>query len=78
MNISSIKQIVFQSKIFGIWSLFVLFHLVYHQIVDTKMNTAAIYSECQNDECHCGARVNAMYVGKWIFQRQISSLVKSI
>jgi hypothetical protein len=44
MNISSIKQIVYQPKIFGIWSLFVLFHLVWHWRVDTEMNTAITYS----------------------------------
>jgi hypothetical protein len=40
MNISSNKQIVYQSKIFGIRSLFVLFHLIQHRKVDTEMNTA--------------------------------------
>ncbi len=43
-NISSIKQIVFHPKIFGIRSLFILFHLVSHQIVDTEMNTAASWT----------------------------------
>ncbi len=44
-NISGIKWIVYQPKIFGIWSLFVLFRLVWHRIVGTKMNTAITYSE---------------------------------
>ncbi len=34
-NISSIKQIVYQPKIFGIWSLFIPFCLISHWIVDT-------------------------------------------
>jgi hypothetical protein len=40
MNISGIKRILYQPKI---WSLFILFHLVYHQIVHTQMNTAITY-----------------------------------
>ena len=44
-NISGIKQIVYQPKIFGIWSLFVLFCLVWHRIVDTETNTAIAYME---------------------------------
>ncbi len=40
MNISGIKWIVFQPKIFSIRSLFVLFHLVYLQIVRVCPNIA--------------------------------------
>ncbi len=40
-NISGIKSIVYQPKIIGIQSLFLLFHLFKHQIVDTETNTAA-------------------------------------
>jgi hypothetical protein len=38
-----IKRIVYQPKIFGIRSLFVSFHLVWHRIVDTEKNTAITY-----------------------------------
>ncbi len=51
MNIPGNKQIVYQPKIFGIRSLFVLFHLVWHRIVDTKMNTAITYkSEVKREQ----------------------------
>jgi hypothetical protein len=43
MNISGIKQIVYQPKIFSIWSLFILFHLIKHPIVHIKTNTAITY-----------------------------------
>ncbi len=36
MNISGIKQIVYQPMVFGIQSLFILFHLVQHRIVHTE------------------------------------------
>jgi hypothetical protein len=42
-NISGIKRVVYQPKIFGIWSLFISFCLVKHQIVDTETNTANAY-----------------------------------
>jgi len=42
-NISSIKQIDCQRKIFGIRSLFIPLCLISHQTVGTKMNTAATY-----------------------------------
>jgi hypothetical protein len=44
MNISGNKQIVYQPKIFSIRSLFVSFRLVWHRIVDTKMNTTITYN----------------------------------
>jgi len=40
MNISGIKQIVYQPKKIGIQSLFVLICLVQHWIVHTETNTA--------------------------------------
>jgi hypothetical protein len=44
MNISGIKGIVYQAKIFGIWSLFIMIRFIPHQIVHTEMNTAVTYS----------------------------------
>jgi len=52
MNISGIKWIVYQPKIFGIWSLFILFHLVKHWIVDTEMNTAYAYFQVNLNKTH--------------------------
>jgi hypothetical protein len=43
-NISGIKQIVYQPKIFGIRSLFISFYLIQHQIVGTETNTASVKS----------------------------------
>jgi hypothetical protein len=51
MNISGIKRIVQQSKIFGIRSLFVSFHLIRHRIVDTEMNTAVTYQKVFGQFC---------------------------